>query len=185
MSADQAWRFSLVPDFPLTDRAVQLEVIVTPQPQCCLQVDYILSDPDSQVLWPATMTLPRRLDFLWEHTCLELFIKTDEQPDYVEINASPCGAWQAYRFDDYRSPKHLPPNPDFRIRLQRLSVYHHHLRMQLDLSRLVKAGQMLQIGTCAVLEHNFGSNSYWALRHSALPADFHRQQDWMFQLAVN
>lgn len=50
----------------------------------------------------------RHQDFLWENDCLECFISIDEHA-YFEVNASPNGAFALYRFDDYRTPKQLPP----------------------------------------------------------------------------
>lgn len=49
-------------------------------------------------------------DYLWEQTCLECFIG-GPTTEYVEINASPAGAFALYHFSDYRQPDTMPPPP--------------------------------------------------------------------------
>lgn len=49
-------------------------------------------------------------DYLWQKSCLECFIG-GQGHEYIEINASPDGHYALYHFEDYRSPKRLPPRP--------------------------------------------------------------------------
>jgi hypothetical protein len=46
---------------------------------------------------------PARTDGLWQHLCVELFVRDEEGPGYTEYNFAPSGAWAAYQFDDYRT----------------------------------------------------------------------------------
>lgn len=50
-------------------------------------------------------------DFLWQHSCYELFLAFDNAKDspYLEINVSPSGAFNLYHFDGYRTPQQMPP----------------------------------------------------------------------------
>ncbi|TSA01051.1 MAG: hypothetical protein D4R80_00065, partial [Deltaproteobacteria bacterium] len=56
----------------------------------------------SKVRIPAAAEAPRRRDRLWEETCLELFLGTDDSGEYWELNLSPAGHWNVYRFTSYR-----------------------------------------------------------------------------------
>lgn len=61
-----------------------------------------------------------RKDYLWENTCLEVFLailpnktknKTHTANDlaYVEYNMATNGDWNAYLFNQYRTPDNMPP----------------------------------------------------------------------------
>src|SRR5512135_857944 len=56
----------------------------------------------SKVLVPAVADAPRRKNRLWEETCFELFLGTAGSGEYRELNLSPSGHWNVYRFDGYR-----------------------------------------------------------------------------------
>ncbi len=132
------------------------------------------ADP-AQIAWPAPQP-PGPADELWQHTCFEAFIRTDDgSARYTEFNFSPSGQWACYRFraEREREPSPPPPTPP-----------------SLHFQRLIDGVQMVtqlalpdpatdedhpgwRIGLNAVVETTDGHLSYWALHHPAPRPDFH------------
>ncbi|MFB6348204.1 hypothetical protein ACFBZI_01875 [Moraxella sp. ZJ142] len=126
-----------------------------------------------------------RADFLWESDCFECFFGPKQAKGYFEVNAATDGRYNIYRFDDYRTPKQLPPVADDDHRLIfdghesfsdgyvcRFAIAHHH--QPLDLS-------MLDVNLTAILYPLVAGVSvpiYYASRH-ATPPDFHCRQYWL------
>lgn len=139
-----------------------------------LSVRYVVEGELERVRMPHPAT-PRFSDDLWKHTCLELFLAGQGTSAYHEFNFSPSGAWAAYAFARYR--ERMP------FELQGLDplveVRRSGARLQLDarisLDRLSPAHERgaLSIGVSAVIEHEDGALSYWALRHRSGKPDFH------------
>ncbi|MBA59693.1 MAG: hypothetical protein CMQ40_11065 [Gammaproteobacteria bacterium] len=68
---------------------------------CSLEITYDLTEiVDARFPIPGSLM---REGSLWESTCMELFAKNPSATEYLEFNASPRGAWNAYYFDDYRN----------------------------------------------------------------------------------
>ena len=67
-----------------------------------LSVRYEVRGDLSKVSIPTAAEAPRRRDRLWEETCLELFLGTEDSDRYWEFNLSPSGNWNVYRFTRYR-----------------------------------------------------------------------------------
>ena len=65
-----------------------------------------------ELIWPDYESI-RRADNLWLSTCFELFLAGESQPGYTEFNVSPSGAWNCYRFDDYRHG--MQPSPCWQL----------------------------------------------------------------------
>lgn len=130
-----------------------------------------------------------RQDFLWEDTCLELFMGDIQTSEYVEINVSPQGQFAFYHFDDYRQPNQMPP--------RKLAIEHHPNSYanitwlpNLDVykrSFVIELTQLpihLQIPTLInpTLIFSFYYKGkliplFFACKH-ATPADFHDQAFW-------
>lgn len=163
-------------------RAVTIVAALEQQPQNILNVGFWLNDPEQRVRWPDLVTAHPRQDFLWEHTCFEIFIGIQDQDQYREINLSASQAWQVYQFEEYRYPDQSPPLAAHDIELVALSKTHYGLNAKLDLTKWLAAENIrwddLYIGLTAVLETN-NEQHYFAMQHSASQADFHNKYDWL------
>ncbi len=137
----------------------------------------------------AAAAAPVRADELWRHTCFEAFVRRVGEPGYLEFNFSPSGAWQAYRFSDYRQGRlcaELPSPPQLTIGVRESAV---RMEEALVLEALVAlpapyadAPRGVHLAMSAVVEDEAGSLSYWALRHAAGRADFHHPDAFALQL---
>ena len=133
-----------------------------------LAVAFSLHAELAQLRIPAD-AISRRADELWRHTCFEMFAKAKGESAYCEFNFSPSGEWAAYRFEDYRqrmSRLALSREPRIEVRQD---------DGRLDLKATVELPRSLQyrLGISAVIEHEVGALSYWALEHAADKPDFH------------
>ena len=119
---------------------------------------------------------------LWRHTCFELFFATPGKAAYWELNLSPSGCWNVYRFVGYRRGMReertvAPP-------LCRTTKGADLLSMTctLNISPFIDDADQLDIGVAGVIEAADGSISYWALDHPGEQPDFHDRRG--FLLAV-
>jgi hypothetical protein len=130
----------------------------------------------SKVSIPLAAEAPRRQDRLWEETCLELFLGTTDSAEYWEVNLSPSGHWNVYRFDKYREGMREEPgitSLPFQVRTQPDAL---RLSLDLDLRKILPQVQgAVEAGVCAVLRPVAGKTSHWALTHPASRPDFHRR----------
>lgn len=138
----------------------------------------------SAVRVPASATSPARRDGLWEHTCLEAFVAPADAGAYWELNLSPSGDWQCYRFDGYRSGMQVEDRVE---RPLRLKVTRDgdvcRLDATVDLTAIpAVAGAAIDVGVSAVIERHDGTRAYWALRHPASQPDFHDRTGFVLRL---
>ena len=121
-----------------------------------------------------SQTAGQRRDGLWQHTCCEAFIATDNQTGYLEFNFSPSGDWACYAFNDYRQPAPLPllATPP-RINCQATDDG-FCLQAAVDRDSLPIA-RPWHLGLSCVLEECSGHKTYWALQHDTPQPDFHRR----------
>ena len=120
----------------------------------------------SRLVRPESMQAART-DELWRATCLELFLRFDDDERYVEFNFSPSTQWAAYAFDGYRegmTEMPLTAPPDILSLPDRLEV-------TLDLGGLPRGEPAMAL--TAVIEEEGGVKSYWSLAHPPGPPDFH------------
>lgn len=114
--------------------------------------------------------LPHRADGLWRHSCFEAFVRGGGC-GYREFNFSPSRAWAAYRFDGYRrGMRRLIASPPGIMARRDESGLNLYVRLGRD---ALPKGEW-HLGLTAVIESKDGTLSYWALRHPAGAADFHR-----------
>lgn len=52
---------------------------------------------------PPVAAESRRITGLWEHTCVEIFLREAFDSCYHELNLSPSGDWQCFSFSDLRA----------------------------------------------------------------------------------
>ena len=130
------------------------------------------------VRWPAKAS-PGRSDGLWRHTCLELFVRT-EQPGYCEVNIAPSGRWAAYRFDAVRKGmRNAPATASLTTVTSTAEVY--QLAVSIDLPDMT-SGETWHFGASAVVEAVDGTKSYWALHHPSDVPDFHHPDSFVLEL---
>lgn len=147
-----------------------------------LRIDYALEGDLSALALPARAARPQRRDRLWEETCLELFLAPRGGEGYLELNLSPAGHWNAYRFDSYREGMReegafaaLP----FRVRGGPGVLA---LSLALDLGKLAPGNRDLEASACAVVRTTDGRTSHWAAAHPGPRPDFHRRDG--FTIAI-
>jgi len=125
-------------------------------------------------------TPPRRLDNLWQTTCLEVFVKTKSAAEYLEYNLAPSGDWACYGFAGYRAEMTTPdsdiPHIDSKADGEQYLV-NAAIMLPAKYHR-----QPLDLAICAIIEETQGTKSLWALRHGEGPADFHDPDCFMHQL---
>lgn len=126
---------------------------------------------------------PERRDDLWRSTCFELFLAVEAQPVYREVNLSPAGHWNVYRFSSYRQGMENEPS------LQALPFEFKPVPGSIELELawslpddLGSAPSALEAGVCAVIEQREGQLSYWAVSHPGTEADFHRRDGLVLSL---
>ena len=131
---------------------------------------------------PAAAEVPRRQDRLWEETCFELFLGTADSGEYWEINLSPSGHWNVYRFTGYREgmreetaitslPFDLRRGPEALL-----------LAVEIGIGSIVPAGKGLAAAVAAVIATIDGGKSHWALVHPGPRPDFHRREGFALTL---
>lgn len=136
----------------------------------------------SKVEIPAAAEAPRRKDRLWEETCLELFLGTADSGEYWELNLSPSGHWNVYRFTSYREGMREEPGVTslpFAVRSGPESL---ELSMELDVGRILPAGETIEACAAVVIGTIDGGKSHWAPVHSASRPDFHRRDGFALTL---
>jgi hypothetical protein len=136
----------------------------------------------SKVSIPLAAEAPRRQDRLWEETCLELFLGTTDSAEYWEVNLSPSGHWNVYRFDKYREGMREEPafaSLPFAVRIGPDAL---ELSIELDGGKILPAGKDLAASVAAVIGATDGGKSHWALVHPASRPDFHRREGFALTL---
>ncbi|AOA57732.1 DOMON domain-containing protein [Acinetobacter larvae] len=174
--------YELIP-FQKDFHAVTIVAAVETEQASTLNVGFWITDPYQTVQWTSSQDQLARQDFLWQHTCFEIFIGIQEQDPYREIHLVPPHAWQAYQFEEYRYPESTPPQIAADITLQDLQRTAYGLKASLDLSEFMRNHRLqwddLYLGLCAVIDTQTGQQLY-ALQHQSLSqADFHNKRDWL------
>jgi hypothetical protein len=146
-----------------------------------VRLRYRLSGELADVAVPARAP-SKRVDGLWERTCLEAFIAPEGGEHYVELNISPSTEWAAYAFDGPR----IGMRPLALVRAPAIEVVEGagELRVtaDVDFSGIVDTPWPWCVGLCAVVADLNGGCSYWALRHPAAKPNFHDAAGWALRL---
>lgn len=167
-----------------THAMLRLAVRVLWQPATtALSLRYRLEGDLRRLLLPAATT-PGRAERLWQHTCLEAFVRPAGGAGYAEFNFSPSGQWAAWWFTARRAGRRdleLARMPGFELTPHDQGV---ELAVTLDLGPMCTAapGHSLDLGLAAVIEDVDRSLGYWALRHGAGPPDFHDPESFTLRL---
>lgn len=154
---------------------------------------HIPTELQSVISWQDFDTaMVKHSNYLWQATCLECFIGKKDADTYVEINASPNGAFSVYHFDKYRMPDSMPPRPlkltdnshtitnpakiewvnlhqtDDSVLQRTISFSVNHLPSELQ--------QFDLISPCVILYCD-NQPLFFTTQH-ATPADFHNKSYW-------
>jgi hypothetical protein len=186
MPATDAKWMALVPhpDTP-ADAIAGIAVEVQRADPATLLMSYTLYGDISRLRIPGKR-VGRRSDGLWEHTCFEAFVAAEQElPAYYEFNFSPVLDWAAYRFADYREAVTLAPltqSPGLQVH-RTPDRFELQARVHLaGLPALIEA-QSMRLALTAVIEHDSGQRSYWALQHAPGDPDFHHADGFMLELS--
>ena len=136
----------------------------------------------SKVSIPVAAEAPRRKDRLWEETCLELFLGTADSGEYWELNLSPSGHWNVYRFTRYREgmrEESAIASLPIDVRWDSKALL---LTAEIGIGKIVPAGKDLAAAVAAVIKANDGGKSHWALAHPSSRPDFHRRDGFALSL---
>ena len=147
-----------------------------------LVIHYELFGNLTEVVIPVQADMPVRKNGLWEETCFELFIAENNSSRYREFNLSPTGHWNVFRFAAYRKGMQedmaigsLP----LIVRRQSITL---SLSLEINLDRVFRRDQALEVGISAVIKQCDGMMSYWSLSHPGPQADFHRRDGFLIEL---
>lgn len=147
-----------------------------------LTIRYALRGQLTVLAVPGPAATAARRTGLWEETCFEFFLAVQHSPQYWEFNLSPAGHWNVYRFGSYRHgvvTETAFTSLPFLVRSQPDSLL---LSLELDLSKIVRADQILTVAVAAVLKLAGGGVTYWALTHGGPQPDFHRRDGFILEL---
>jgi len=177
-------RHMLYPFEPIIASNLSLDGWAAPLSRRRVQIEFRLHDEQQQVAWPYHHGGQTRTDTLNGSSYFEVFLQHAHHPHYVNVQITPQGLWNAYRFDHYRHPKHIPPLHEQHIGLEHLQIEHHRIQLVLDLARLYPRDSVLRVGLAAVLVHPHDLRSIWSLQHSGDYADSHQASDWRIQFSL-
>jgi hypothetical protein len=170
------------PDSPC-DAVTGITVAVT-RKRGQLILDYLAEGRIREVRLPAPAATPARTDALWQHTCMESFVRPKGGSGYCELNLAPSGHWAAYLFESYRTGTH-----DAKVQLAPITLGHTESRLwlgaQVSLEALAGFAETpWQVGVTAVIEEVSGRRSYWSLKHPKGRPDFHHSDGFALEIAA-
>ena len=144
---------------------------------------YAICGDLSHISWPRKTRQAGREGQLWQQTCFELFLARDTDETYLELNFSPSGNWNAYRFTGYRHGMKEAGGIDS---VEITSKLEHHNRRRLDVKFNCHHNSFntspLSVGISAVIENSAGRLCYFALCHPGDKADFHNRDIFKLKL---
>jgi len=145
-----------------------------------LTVRFELRGKLADIALPPPAAIEERRHNLWRETCFEVFFGRQNEKAYRELNLSPAGHWNAYRFNDCRQGMRQDPKiADLRSTCRR-EANRLELTLSVDLAGLDLDNAPLQLGLSAVILSRQGAQTYWALTHCGPHPDFHNRKAWLF-----
>lgn len=143
-----------------------------------LRLEYTIYGDLDELIVPIGGPKPQRKHELWQTTCFECFLASEDVPGYWELNLSPTGDWNVYRFAAYRQEM-AEENSIMQLdSVCQVKGNAMTLGLIIPLSTLVPKQNRLLLGLCAVLHYKGGSKDYLALSHPAAKPDFHKRAGW-------
>ncbi len=147
-----------------------------------LAIRYEVNGNLQEIVIPPLAAAPSRKNRLWEQTCFECFLASVGACRYWELNLSPAGHWNVYRFEDYR--RGMGEETAIRSLPFRVHGGQDWLRisLELDLSSILAGENALDVGVSAVILSRGGGLTHHALAHAGPQADFHRRDGFIRSL---
>jgi hypothetical protein len=121
-----------------------------------------------------------RADELWQHTCFELFARSQGAHSYSEFNFSPSTQWAAYRFSAYREG--MMHREVRRAPTVQLATSDERFQFDVQLDARDLPTPPTELALTAVIEESSGIKSYWALHHRPDKPDFHYEHGFVLSL---
>lgn len=146
-----------------------------------LDISYQLSGDLSDIELEPLSDSTGRADDLWQKTCFELFVKTQNSPRYWEYNISPAGQWAAYGFSQYRDNRY---NEESVSQIPVTSHVRDNLFI-LECSIPLPAtlhNQSLETGISTVIRTKTDELYYYALKHCSDRPDFHDKNSFILTI---
>jgi hypothetical protein len=148
-----------------------------------LTISYTLTGPLQELIIAPPAHKSARQWVLWETTCFEFFLATNDTPAYWEFNLSPAGHWNMFRLAGYRAgiqeEQALQALPFIVNRQPEMLT----LVLEVDLVAIILPNKPLEVAISTVLQHRDGQLSYWALTHLGSEPDFHRRQGFLIRFS--
>jgi len=148
-----------------------------------LAINYQITGKCTALDLPKMTDVPERRDFLWKATCFELFLKEADAEEYLEINLSPAGHWNIYRFDGYRAGMREELGiaaPAVHVDDRKPDIW--NISTEIHINRIMAASQPVQAAVSVVVKTVMGHLSYWALTHPGVEPDFHHRDSFAIRL---
>ena len=147
-----------------------------------LSLHYAVHGEIENILLPASTT-PTRKDDLWRATCFEFFIALPGCPEYWEFNMSPSSEWNVYRMDAYRQVNMREETIICQLPFEfQKDAGGYLLDISVDLNSIIQPKQSLQVGITAIIQTKDESETYWALAHPGIHADFHLRDSFNIEV---
>lgn len=160
-----------------THFAVTAETRVTEE----LEIEFRLTGPLGKLVIDPKSLFPERTKGLWEKTCFEIFFSLPGEKNYWELNLSPAGHWDLFRFESYRKGMQREERIA-RLEVQTTKLTHTlGLKTTLPVAELGLKNNKLEISATAVLQSRSLNYSYWAWKHAGDQPDFHLRESLIFQ----
>jgi hypothetical protein len=147
-----------------------------------LKLLYELKGALNKLAIPHSSGEPKRRDRLWQETCFELFLNINDSDTYWELNLSPSGDWNIYRFSAYREGMQEEKafiNLPFMVKNGPEIL---RLVFELNTDRIIPPDRAINVAVSAVLKSIRGNTTYWALAHHGAKPDFHRRDGFLIEL---
>jgi hypothetical protein len=150
-----------------------------------LLVYYELAGNLQTIYIPERKQAPSRVKGLWENTCFELFVAAKDSDRYWEINISPSGDWNVFRFDHYEGDRCIDNLEEEGLVASFASATQKNsgllsVDFEFDLDGIIRENKSLDIGISAVVKSV--QKSYWALAHCDSVPNFHRRDSFKLKL---
>jgi len=149
-----------------------------------LAIQYALMGDTEIIRFPDISPRPTRKDDLWRATCFEFFLAIPNGPQYWEFNMSPSGDWNVYHMDAYRR---IGLRQEMSIQQLQFSLTRKSecasVDATIDLRPIIHIENPIQVGISSVIQTQDGHETYWALTHRKLQADFHLRESFILELA--
>jgi len=113
-----------------------------------------------------------RVDGLWKTTCFEAFWSEPGSAAYWELNLSPSGAWQLYRFTAERTPQPPQASNDFAL----ISLHTTPATVTAELTTSLRLAAV-DVSLTAVIE-TAERQFFYAVTHAGPRPDFHRRDSF-------